>query len=976
MEHVKAYVFENPLPGIEPRIVYAKIGAPVRDIVAGARAPMVCIINGQPLKRDYWLQRDIYADDVIEFHPVYLGGNNNSSSILGAIAMIVVSYFAPYMAVGMAGSAAGTVGNLTALGRVIAAGIVLVGSALISAILPKPNARGSGLDGDRASSIYSVDTQGNQAKVFSPIPVQYGRVKAFPDYAAQPYTRYETSTSADGDQYYHALFCIGQGEYNIEAITIADAPISSFQDVIVSRILPPGHLPQAVNPLIVTSDAVAGNSLDAGDFIGGFPCCGAGKRAKVISLDFVFPSGLCKLDNKGKAKWLAITIIADIAPLDDNNNIAGGWQTVVYQDIGAASLTPQRRTIDFAVAPGRYMVRVRRIGRRDPSDNYTMNACQWAAMRAELEGHAPLCKTATHYELVMRASEQLSSLSQRKIGVLCTRKIRDFDGNLVPSRNPMLALLDKWRSADYGDNLPLERVDIPTLRKYAKLADEREDFFDYRFESRMTSEEADQLISKVHRCAALQRYGVKTVVRDELVDLPITMFNPTNITEGSVSLDYVQITEETGDGVIVEYFSEITNLWEEEECPAPGRTYTTSAHAGYNPRLPPMDNPVRLQLAGISRKNHAIREGMYYAATNSLRRQFISWQTEMQGILVYYGAPVLFASTLYNSGGGGEILDRREEDGALKLSGPIAPGQKIMFMDAAGGVSQPFSVQILPDGWIIPPQALGFGFGGFDAERGRYALLDGNITRRLVKLTRLEPRGMGNNGAPEYQLRGVVDVPEVHTCDNAWLPRGFAPPAVSSPMPVFAPHNITTESATWAGSGYPAALIFYPDGRAAGKYYTRSRGIIEDDEGVTNWINDAPVQNIGGDYEIGLAFYLPEYLAKFLWLGATAPADNMILQGHRCNVYGGANIQAADNATQSLFAAITRGAQEEAPVYMTAWRSMAQRLEFSGGYNEMTVEGGALTGLREFSGVYGIRDRASKVFQGYGRFALVNTGAK
>lgn len=974
MAHVDAYIFENPLPGIAPRRARVRIGSPVRDIVADARVPMVCIIDGIPLQRDYWMQRSVCAGDVIEFHPVFLGGGRNGSGgILGTIAMMALSYFAPYMAVGMLGNVAGTVGNLSAIGRIVAAGIVLIGSALISAILPRPNARANGMDGDRASSVYSVDTQGNQAKIFSPIPVQYGKLKAFPDYAAPPYTRYDTSTSADGDQYYYALFCLGQGEYDIHAITIADAPISSFKDVIVSRILPPGHLPQSVNALVVSSDAVTGNSLDDGNYVGGFPCCGPGRIAKSISVDFVFPQGLCHLDSGGKAQWNEITIVCDIAPMNENGD-TGEWRNAFQQTIGASSLTPQRRTIDFAVPPGRYMVRVRRNGSRDASDNYNMTACQWASLRAELVGDAPLCKTATHYELVIRASEQLSQLSQRKIGILCTRKVRDFEGNLVASRSPILALLDKWQNSDYGDALPLDRIDIPTLRKYDALSRERQDLFDYRFENRVTSEEADQLIAKVHRCAVLQRYGVKTIVRDELVDLPVTMFTPTNTTEGSVSLDFVQITEETGDGVIVEYFSNKTDSWEEEECPAPGRTYTYPTHPGYDNRLPPMDNPVRVQLSGISEKNHAIREGMYYAATNALRRQFISWQTEMQGILVHYGAAVLFASTLYNSSGSGEIIDYREEDGAVKLSGDITEGQKIVFMDAAGGVSEPFSVQILPDGWILPPQSFGFPFGGYDSERPRYALLSGNMARRLVKLTGLEPRGMGNSGAPEYQLRGVVDVPEVHTCDIPWLPKGFVPPEIPAPALQFLQQLVTTDSATWRGSGYPASLIFYPDGRTGHKFYSRADGIVEDDTAAANWINNAPVLNIGADYEIALAFRVPAGFEKFIWLDAAPPANNMIMQGHRCAVYTNATIRAADDATQSIYAAAMRGSNDSSPVFVTYWRSMAQQLEFSGGYNEMDV-GATFAGLRELSGVWGIRGKTSRIFQGYARFVLLNNGA-
>lgn len=776
MQTVEAFVFENPIPGIEPRRVCAPVGSPVRDIVAQCKAPMVCIIDGQPLAREWWMKREVCAGDVIEFHPVFLGGGGGggSRSILGAIAQIALSFFAPHLAVGLLGSAAGTVGNLTALGRVVAAGIVLIGSALISSVIT-PRGGGNNWNGDKASSIYNVDTQGNQARVYNPIPVQYGRLKVFPDYASQPYVRYRTNTNADGDQYYYALFCLGHGHFDIHSIVIGDAPISSFRDVLTARILPPGQLPQDVNPCVVTSDAVAGQSLDSGEWIGGFPSCGPGRRTEKISIDIVFPQGLCRLDDRGKANGNGIAIYVEIADVTDGGVVTSGWRNVFQTNINAASLTPQRRTFEIGVPNGRYMVRVRRDGKYNSEDNRNMTSAQWAALRSEVTEAAPLCKTATHFELVMKASEQLSSMSQRKIGIICTRKVKDFAGNLVASRSPILALLDKWTNADYGDGLPMNRIDLETMQRYYNVAAQRGDLCDYRFESRVTSEEGDQLLAKTMRSVVLQRQGVKTLVRDELARLPITMFTPTNTTEGSVSVDYMQITEETADGVIAEYFSEVTWQWEDAECPAPGFTYTTAGHPGYNPKLPRMEKPVRLRLEGITQEKHAIREGMYFAYSNALRRQFATWQTEMQGALVHYGAPVIFTSTLYNSMASGEVVDYRDTDGAIRLSGDILSQWKLVFMRADGTVTAPLGYRSLGDGWIMPDGELpNVNWCDYSSELTRYAAVDGEMIRRIVKITGLEPRGMGNTGAPEYGLTGVVDVPEVHTCDLPWLPRGYS----------------------------------------------------------------------------------------------------------------------------------------------------------------------------------------------------------
>ena len=318
---VKVRIFENPLPGIEPRVERVRTGTLLKDVVSNCTAPMVCVVNGIPLKREYWMQRKVYKGDVIEFHAIYLGGGGGgggSRSILAIVATIALAYFAPMMVASWGGAftttgAAG--GALSILGRVVASGIVLLGNALISAVIMPQSTGGSAsaTQQERPSSIYNVDTQGNAAKIFSPIPVQYGRMKAYPDYASQPYADYKTTgtsgRAADGDQYYYALFCLGQGEYDVENIFIADTPITSFKDVLTSKILPPGTMPSVVNPTMIVSDAVSGQSLDhdgnklnnALPRVGPFVTCAANRKVKRIHIDLVFPRGLYVKDlNSGK----------------------------------------------------------------------------------------------------------------------------------------------------------------------------------------------------------------------------------------------------------------------------------------------------------------------------------------------------------------------------------------------------------------------------------------------------------------------------------------------------------------------------------------------------------------------------------------------------------------------------------------------------------------------------------------------------
>lgn len=1007
IETVEIAVYDNPLPGSEPRRIAAPVGTLIKDCVI-ERAPYVCLIDGVPMKREYWQQRAVYSGDVIELRCVYLGGKGNSASILSIVASIALMVAAPYMAaaIGAAtGIATGTAAALTVAGRLIAAGIVLAGNALISALVRPYISGGSSNQMEQPSSVYNVDTQGNAAKLFAPIPVQYGRVKIYPEYAAQPFAMYDTTGNKDGDQFYFALFCVGQGEYEINQndILIANSPLYAFKDVLVARVLKPGEKPKSVSARVIASEAVAGQSLDGGQYVGAYPTCQAGFKVNKISVGIVFPSGLARIDDKGKAQHRSVTFGIDVAPIDDSGVQIGnnmqfnnqGWFNVLAVNIGAASVTPQRRSFVIDLLPGRYYVRAWLQNPKNKDDNRDIASAVWESMYAELVDEAPLCPTATHFELVMRASDQLSSLSQRKISITCTRKVKDFEGNLIPSRSPIFALLDKWTNHDYGDGMPTDRIDFDALRALQSVIESRKDWFDFRFENSMASEEADQLIAKTFRSVVLQRNGVKTVVRDSLADLPITAFNPTNIAEGSTSIEYIQVTDETPDGVIVEFFNNVSWAWEDAQCPAPNRTYLNASHDGYNPALPRMKKPVRIKFDGITDRLHALREGTYLAYTNALRRRFISFDTEMQGILVYYGAPVMVASTLYNAGNGGEVVDVNV-DGDVRLSGDAPAGGQLVFLRKNGMATQPVSYYGLGDGWIRIEGNAGIDIdpGSYNSDRTRYVVVEGEIIRHIVKIIGVRPRGMGDNGAPMYGIDGVVDVPEVHTADLKFLPEPEeddpnppappppAPPPDVPPAPVIPTVSLTNERITILthyatyGSGYPATIVLKSNGELWGHWFIPGREIfapaktvIDNADGSIHavynnpvaWLNPAPVENAGSRFEARVVFQIEnmtfanglsvhaiprERIESYMWLNYNPKPENNY-------IFNGLRIWKNDHSN----------------LYMTDWASIDRDLEFRSimrPFGTITLPGSYIPVLIQPQRILGrleIREKATGVIQ-------------
>ncbi|MCF1458977.1 MAG: hypothetical protein LPH21_15935 [Shewanella sp.] len=164
------------------------------------RLPTVCVYQGKELLRSEY-------DQVIE-SPVFFitlpTGGDSGTNPLAMVAMIALTVYTGGLTVGWlaAGTAPMAVG-------VMQAGIMMAGSMLINAVFPPPGLPNSATP-STGSPTYALQAQGNAARLGSPIPVNYGRMRIYPDFAAAPYTEFESN-----EQYLYQLFCIGQGENRV-----------------------------------------------------------------------------------------------------------------------------------------------------------------------------------------------------------------------------------------------------------------------------------------------------------------------------------------------------------------------------------------------------------------------------------------------------------------------------------------------------------------------------------------------------------------------------------------------------------------------------------------------------------------------------------------------------------------------------------------------------------------------------------------
>ena len=608
--------------------------------------PTICLRNGSPVLRGRWDQTLIADGDLVVFVPLLQGGGGGGKNPLRTILMLAVMVAAPYLG----GLIAGAIGVTSTIGiSLITAGVALVGTTLVNVLLPppKPAAPSFGKGVPSPSPTYSLQAQGNQARLTQPIPVVYGRHRVYPDLAATPWAEYENN-----EQYLHQLHCIGQGEHEVEQIRIEDTPIASFEEI-ETEIVAPGGAVTLFETDVVTAPEIAGQELigvndrEEGEdsWVGPFTANPAGTRATGIGIDVVMPRGLYYAADDGSLEARTVTWEVEARAVDDDGEATGGWIAVASESVTAAENTPRRKSYRYALDAGRYEVRVRRTNDKS-GDARAGHVIHWGGLKAYLDD-PPAFGDVTLLAVRMRATDNLSQRSARMINCIVTRKLPVWDpeaGWSEPraTRSLASAFADAARSR-YGAGLDDARIDLAALHALDAAWQSRGDRFDAVFDQGLTVWEALTRIARCGRALPFLQGGILRIARDAPRTLPVALFGPRNIVRGSFRVQYIMPGEDTADAVTVTYFSERTWTPDEVTAALPGSAAEASG------------KPATVDLFGCTGPEQAMREGLYMAAANRYRRRIITFRTELEGLIPTYGDLIAVTHDLPRWGQGGEV---------------------------------------------------------------------------------------------------------------------------------------------------------------------------------------------------------------------------------------------------------------------------------------------------------------------------------
>ncbi len=730
----------NPLVPMRPiDMRVAPVGEPIASTAPQGAGVLVCRLNGEWLLRESW-GRPVFPGDVVEWYEL----PQDKDDLRGALqlAALVVAIINPM-----------------GYGAYIALGLSIASSVLLP--MEGPAQR----EERKTSPTYSTSLSANEARLYEAIPKICGRHQVYPPYAGRPYYEYDEN----GDQYLYALLVVGEGNHIIERKLVDDTDLNHFQDVLVSTYLAPSVQPALVQANVVTAPEVTGQNMLTARYIGGFAACRPKFTATHIGIDVIAPRGLGLADSGGTIGDITVTWRVEVRALNEFGVATTPWEIIATETRTVADSKTQRWSVKYELdAPIRPEVRIVRTDVRNDSIR-ALHDIQWAGLRAYLAQAATLNAHTAHLEIVMRASEQLSGITQSRISVIAQAMCRTWHPDTgwsaeVPTRNPAWWIADLASSPTWGLGLTDERIDLQTLYELSLVWEARQDRFDYVFDSRMGAWDALQIIARAGRARVFRPSGgVLSVARDQVEDLPVTAFTARNAQPASMVTSEVLPEVDTPiDGVIVEYFDNRQWDWLPIECPGPG--------------VVSMNNPIRVRLPGVTGAKQAEREGLYEAASLMWRPRTATCTTEMQGVLPAYMSPVRWQPETPGYGQTGDVAFWDAEELVMGLSEKPIWGAETLYITLIrddGSLTDPVAVSPGPTEWdVVLPAVPDFVLVLDDGTRERPKFLLGGLTTgdELVKVTRISDGGRSEAGEQLYKIEGLIDDDRVHEVDNHLLP--------------------------------------------------------------------------------------------------------------------------------------------------------------------------------------------------------------
>jgi len=594
----------------------------------------------------------------------------------------------------------------------------------------------------KRDATYDINLQVNQIKAGAVIPCQYGRHISYPDLIAQKLIEV---TSSNAFNYF--LFCIGQGEYDIESIKIGSSLIADIPGVTHEVIAPGQNI--TLYPTVLSAGVQVSAAITQAGVID--TSCAVGFTVSKLIFAIEFPEGLYKRELDGTLTAQSTTITFQYAPIDDLDVVTGAWVNAGAVAYNQASSSPIKEEHVYSVAEGRYAVKVLRSN-PDTSDSRTKNAVKLSRFRAQsFSGHGNY-GNLTLIAVKTTTQKEPFDLENNRLSVVSTRKLAPIAGGLVTATRSIMRAIADVMTASYSAELGVEYLDVTAMQALDAQLEARGDYFDGVFDDAAGVFDTIQTIASAGRCSAYLHDGLLKIVRAESASTYAALFTPSNIVKDTFAIQYNPPGFRAVDNLRVEYLDENTWTTKSVQCSFGG-----------------VDNEETVSFFGVINRNQAYREGITQLARELYHRTAVSFDTGMEGVLLKLGDAVIVAHDVDNFSQWGTIYKTIGAD-RIVLSNPVNFNAQssggIYISNSSGGVTylaatpggSPYELVLtagIPVGLISITD---------EAEPSRYAFVTAVSAARIARITGIS----ANDGG--YSIECDVEDGRVHSADQNGVP--------------------------------------------------------------------------------------------------------------------------------------------------------------------------------------------------------------
>lgn len=530
--------------------------------------------------------------------------------------------------------------------------VYIAGTVLINKLLPPTRAHFGAYD-NATGQTYSLAGGRNRMRPYEPLGLLFGTTKVVPDFAAQPYTWFESE-----DQFQYVRLHAGINAGSVASLKIGTTDIASFTDVVVKQSGFPGTTTKLEDWANV--DTIAGGTLDAPTAPGAYVTRTSSANSVRLAIDI--GAQLYDMADDGGFNTATVNVEAELRLLPGGAWTPFGIFGTAGFDITSKSAKPVRMTLVTApLAVGQYEVRMRKMT-ANVSTSRAANVVEWGSLKSYQEDNTDY---SSHPQVGIRikATGQINGVLDEVSWVGTSADVPVWNGSAwvtAPTRNPGAHILRFARGIYDGAGrlmaglgLPDDQIDIETLKTFMVHCTTKGYVFDHFFDGPVSCLDLMEAMANSALGSISYHPGTLSVVwadEGQPIEAVVAMGN---IRQGTFRVDYA--TRSSAEEVEVTYFDRDNGyLPASVRVLAPGVTV-------------PRDT-ARLAPVGTTTQAGALRNGRFAMAQNVYQRKTVAWDMDLEHMTFRRYSIVALSHDLTQWGYGGRLKAAVDVAGTVTIT--------------------------------------------------------------------------------------------------------------------------------------------------------------------------------------------------------------------------------------------------------------------------------------------------------------------